>query len=232
MILDKDFTIRTFFLVLQAIPITLKIVLIVLIVSIVGGFLVALGRIRGGILGKILAIYVSFIRGTPVMVQIYLLYRAIPTVLGNYFMKHNIHIDVYGISGMTYAYVIFSMCMIAFLSEMFRGGLNAIDKGQLEAAKAIGLSNFQGYRRIILPQAIVNCLPVLCTNVTGLVKMSSLAFALGVAEIMGVAKTQGAKYTCYLEAYLIIAILYVVINLLIELIFKLIEKRVSRYHKL
>lgn len=125
-----------------------------------------------------------------------------------------------------------SFGMIPVMSEMFRGALEAIDKGQLEAAKAIGLSIIQGYRRIILPQAIVNSLPVLCTNITGLVKLSSLAFAVSVFENMGIAKTEGAKFTCYVEAYLIIAVLYVAINLSIELLFKMIEKKIRIYHPL
>ena len=70
---------------------------------------------------------------------------------------------------------------------------------------------------------------MLCTNITGLVKLSSLAFAVSVFEIMGIAKTEGAKYTCYVEAYLIIAVLYVALNLGIEVIFKLVEKRIKIY---
>ena len=140
--------------------------------------------------------------------------------------------DIYNIKGITYAYVIFSLATIPVMSEMFRGALAAIDKGQLEAAKSIGLSSITAYRRIVMPQAIVYSLPILCTNVTGLVKMSSLAFSLSVFEITAIAKTEGAKHTCYVEAYLIIAVMYVAINLTIELIFKIIEKRVKRYHVL
>lgn len=231
--LNREFIKETFPLVLQGVPVTIKLVLIVLVISLVLGFLVAVARNKeNSVLAKILAVYVSFARGTPIMVQIYIVYTALPTVIARSFQEKGIGFDIYSVKGITYAYFIFSFGMIAVMSEMFRGSLSAIDKGQLEAAKSIGLSTLQGYRRIVMPQAIVYSLPVLCTNVTGLVKMSSFAFAMSVFEITAIAKTQGAKYTCYVEAYLIIAVMYVVINLTIELIFKLIEKRVSRYHVL
>lgn len=232
--LNTDFIKETFFLVLHGIPVTLRLVAVVLLISLPLGFVIAILRKKEkGLVARLMAFYVSFARGTPTMVQIYLLYTALPTVLARFYQEHNIHLDPYAMSGMTYAYLIFALGGTApVMSEMFRGGLGAIDKGQLEAAKSIGLSTFRAYERIVMPQVVVHILPVLCTNVTGLVKMSSLAFSLSVFEITAIAKTQGAKYTCYVEAYLIIAVVYVAINLLIELAFKLIEKRARRYHTL
>lgn len=111
---------------------------------------------------------------------------------------------------------------------MFRGGLKAIDKGQHEAAQTVGMTEFQAYRRIILPQVVEHCLPVFCNQVTGLVKMSSLAFAFGVPEITALAKNNASRNLGYVEAYFVIAIFYIVINLGIELLFKLIEKRIKQ----
>ncbi len=230
---DVEFLKNTFFIVLTGIPLTFKLCAVVLIISLIFGFLVAIGRKnKNSPLARILSLYVSFARGTPIMVQIYLLYTAFPTVIARTVNEKGWNFDIYSIKGITYAYVIFSFSMIPIMSEMFRGALAAIDKGQLEAAKSVGLSSVTAYRRIVMPQAIVYSLPVLCTNITGLVKMSSLAFSLSVFEITAIAKTEGAKHTCYVEAYLIIAVMYVVINLTIELIFKIIEKRVKRYHVL
>ena len=230
---DVKFLKSTFPIVMAGIPLTFKLVFIVLSISLILGFLVAIGRKnKKSVLAKILAFYVSFARGTPIMVQIYLLYTALPTVVARAANENGWSFNIYNIKGITYAYVIFSLATIPVMSEMFRGALAAIDKGQLEAAKSIGLSSITAYRRIVMPQAIVYSLPILCTNVTGLVKMSSLAFSLSVFEITAIAKTEGAKHTCYVEAYLIIAVMYVAINLTIELIFKIIEKRVKRYHVL
>ena len=195
---DVKFLKSTFPIVMAGIPLTFKLVFIVLSISLILGFLVAIGRKnKKSVLAKILAFYVSFARGTPIMVQIYLLYTALPTVVARAANENGWSFNIYNIKGITYAYVIFSLATIPVMSEMFRGALAAIDKGQLEAAKSIGLSSITAYRRIVMPQAIVYSLPILCTNVTGLVKMSSLAFSLSVFEITAIAKTEGAKHTCY-----------------------------------
>ena len=136
MSLNTEFIYNTFFLVLKGVPVTMKIVGVVLLISLFLGFLFAVVRTNSnGIFSKILGVYVSFARGTPVMVQIYLIYTALPTVLAPYFKEKGIAFDVYSIKGMTYAYFIFSFGMIPVMSEMFRGALSSIDKGQLEAAK-------------------------------------------------------------------------------------------------
>jgi L-cystine transport system permease protein len=231
--LDHNFIKNTFIAVLAGVPVTFKLIFVVLLFSIPLGFVVAIVRMnKSGVLSKIFSVYVSFIRGTPAMVQIYLLYNALPVVIMRFFQEKGIGIDVYGIKGMTYAYFILTATYIAVMSESFRGGLSAVDKGQLEAAKSIGLTPFQGYYRIVIPQAMANILPVLANNVTGLVKMSSLVFAMSVFDITAIAKTEGARHTTYVEAYLVIAVMYITLNLTIELIFKLLEKRIKEYHAL
>lgn len=233
MVFHPDKLLTTFIAALSGIPVTFEIILITLLISIPIAFLVALARVRtNGIGAKLLKVYVSIIRGTPAIVQIYLLHLALPFVIARYCKEHEINFDVYAIPGMATLLFIFILIYIAILSEMFRGGLTAIDKGQLEAAKAIGLSTFQGYVRIVIPQVAVYTLPVMCTMVTGLVKLSSLSYALSVADITSIAQVEGFKYGAYLEAYLVIAVIYVVINLLIEFAFKQLEKKVSIYHKL
>ncbi|MBO4547292.1 MAG: ABC transporter permease subunit, partial [Treponema sp.] len=81
------------------------------------------------------------------------------------------------------------------------------------------------YRRIILPQVVKHCLPVLCTYATGIVKMSSLAFVFGVPEVTALAKTSASRNLGYVEAYFVIAIFYIALNIGIEWLFKLIERR-------
>ena len=101
-------------------------------------------------------------------------------------------------------------------------------KGQHEAAQTVGMTEFQAYRRIILPQVVEHCMSVLCNQVTGIVKMSSLAFAFGVPEITALAKNNASRNLGYVEAYFVIVIFYIVLNLGIELLFKLIEKRIKQ----
>jgi L-cystine transport system permease protein len=231
--LNIEFMKVTFVKVLAGIPVTGKLVVVTLLITIPLGFIIAILRQNSkSIVSKILGVYISFARGTPTMVHIYLLYTALPLAVAKHSQEVGSSFTLYNIKGMIFAYIILSFGMLAIMAETFRAGLLAVDKGQLESARATGLSTFQGYRRIVIPQAFVNILPIMCNNVTGLVKMSSLVFAVSVFEITGIAKIEGAKFTCYVEAYLIIAVFYVVINLLIELIFKLIEKKVHLYHSL
>lgn len=229
---DFKFARETFFLSLKGVPVTFEIVGIVLFFAMIIGFLVAVGREnQRSVHAKLLELYVSFIRGTPFMVQTYLFYIAVPTVVQKILFDHNINFNVNVIKGFWYAYVLLILYFSAIISEMFRAGLSAIDKGQLEAALTSGLSKFQAYRRIVLPQVLIHCLPVMCTYVTGLVKMSSLAFAFSVFEITAIAKTHASRSLSYVESYTVIAVLYVAINLSIEGIFKIIEKKVVKIHK-
>ncbi len=229
---DLKFALETFLLSLKGIPVTFEIVCIVLFFALIIGFFVAVGRENPRTIhAKLLELYVSFIRGTPFIVQTYLFYIAVPTVVQKILFEHHIDFNVNVIKGFWYAYVLLILYFSAIISEMFRAGLSAIDKGQLEAALTSGLSKFQAYRRIILPQVMVHCLPVLCTYVTGLVKMSSLAFAFGVFEITAIAKTNASRSLSYVESYTVIAILYIAINLSIERIFKILEKKFSGFKK-
>lgn len=225
---DWNFAGDTIITAFRGLPVTLLIVVIVLFFSFIFGFLVALGRQdEQTVLAKILSVYVSFIRGTPFMVQTYLFYIAIPTVIQKIIFEKNINFNINVIKGYWYAYILLIFYFTVLLSEMFRGGLKAIDKGQKEAALSVGMTSFQAYSRIILPQVVEHCLPVLCNQVTGLVKMSSLAFAFGVPEITALAKNNASRNLGYVEAYFVIAVFYILLNLGIELLFKLMEKRIA-----
>ena len=223
---DWKFAGQTILIAFRGLPITLEIVFIVFGLSFFLGFFVAVGRQNKSSFGaKFLTAYVSFIRGTPFMVQTYLLYIAIPTAIQQVLFEKNIHFNVNVIKGYWYAYIILILYFTALMSEMFRAGLSAINKGQLDAAYSIGLTKRQSYRRIIFPQVVEHCLPVLCTYVTGIVKMSSLAFVFGVPEITALSKNNASRNLGYVEAYFVIAVFYILMNMGIEWIFKKIERR-------
>ena len=223
---DMNFALQTILIALRGLPITLEIVFIVFALSFILGFLVAVGREnKSSLKAKFLTAYVSFIRGTPFMVQTYLLYIAIPTAVQQALFEKNIHFNVNVIKGYWYAYTILVLYFTALMSEMFRAGLSAVNKGQLDAAYSVGLTKRQSYRRIIFPQVVEHCLPVLCTYVTGIVKMSSLAFVFGVPEITALSKNNASRNLGYVEAYFVIAVFYILMNIGIEWIFKQIERR-------
>ena len=227
--LDYDFMKHTFFLALQGVPVALKITLVTLLISIPFGFLIAIIRNNNKhrILSKILAVYVSYNRGTPMIVQIYIIYNMLPFLIFDICKSLHINFDIYSVNNIVYAYVVFSLSYIAFLSEAFRSGLGTVHKGQYEAAMVVGMSHFQSYRRIIVPQAITALLPILCTNITGLIKMTSLSFSMAIFDITAIAKVEASSKLCFIEAYLDITVIYVVLCLIVELIFKVIEAKVK-----
>ena len=223
---DWKFAWQTILTAFKGLPVTLEIVTIVFSLSFFLGFFVAVARQnKKSFEAKFLTGYVSFIRGTPFMVQTYLFYIAIPTTIQQVLFEKKINFNVNVIKGYWYAYIILVLYFTALMSEMFRAGLSAINKGQLEAAYSVGLTKRQAYRRIVFPQVVEHCLPVLCTYVTGIVKMSSLAFVFGVPEITALSKTSASRNLGYVEAYFVIAVFYILMNIGIEWIFKSIERR-------
>lgn len=233
MVFHPKVIIPTFIEALSGIPITLLICVITLVVALPLAFLAAVARQqRKGPGPALLKLYNAFIRGTPAIVLIYLVEQVFRFRISQYCKENNIDFDAYSIPGIVVLIVLLILIYIALLSEMFRGGLEATDKGQLEAARAVGMKSVQAYTRIIIPQVVVKTLPIMCTMVTGLIKLSALSFELSVRDITAIAQIEGFKHGAYLEAYLVIAVIYMAINLLIELIFKMLEKKVSVYHKL
>ncbi len=231
MILDFKFMVDTFLLALSGIPTTLALTFGTLVVSVPLGFLIAVvnrNRVPG--LSLIARLYISFVRGTPVILLIFLIYNSLPNLLFNLFKAWHIsNIDIYSVNNIFYAFAIFIITETAVLAEVFRSALSTVNKGQLEAAWSVGLTSLQAYRRIIIPQALVSAMPVLCSSTTDLIKMTSLAFTMTVLDITAIAKIQASMQLSYIEAYLDIFLLYLIIITVVEKLFKLAENRLKKY---
>lgn len=229
-LLNYEFLIDTFFVALSGVPITLLVTVVALAIAIPLGFLLALSRINEvPILNRLTKIYVSFVRGTPVIIQIFVLYSVIPIILNGVFEKYNINYEVYDVNPLWYAYIIFSFNTAATLVEVFRSALKTVNKGQLEAAYSVGLTSVQGYRRIIIPQMLVSALPNLCTATVNLIKATSLGYAISLQEITLKAKVAANLGYNYLEAYIDIFIVYLILCIAVEQLFKWWEKRLRRF---
>lgn len=233
MVLNYEFMRETFVASFRGIPITLFITAVSLLCAMPLGLIMAL--VRDGekhkIWKMIFDVYASFIRGVPMIVQIMLMYVVFPDILKLIADVLHISIDIYGIPNLVYAMLLFVLWTTSFLSETFRAGLHTVDKGQLEAAVSNGLTEFQGYVRIVIPQVLTNMLPVLCTNTNTLIKMTSLSFAMSVVEITGIAKIAAGNNLCYVEAYLVTALIYIIICFTVESIFKYAERHISKKYK-
>lgn len=229
-LINVDFLIDTFFVALSGVPVALLVTCVSLIIAVPLGFLLALTRINEiPVLKNITKIYVSFVRGTPVIIQIFVLYSSIPLLLDGIFKKYNIDYAIYDVNPLWYAYIIFSFNTAAVLSEVFRSALQTVPKGQLEAAHSVGLTTAQAYRHIVIPQALVAALPNLCTATINLIKATSLGYAISLQEITLKAKVAANVGYNYLEAYIDIFIVYLILCMTVEYLFKLSERRLSRY---
>lgn len=224
--MDIQYIISTFLKTLAGVPATLGIMLVSIILSFFPALFLALGRhykVKG--VTSFSIIYLAFIRSTPQILLILFFYSLFPSLLNNLFKGTGI--NVFNIPPIAYAFVIFSLMTIGSLSEIIRSAILTVDKGQLEAAQAIGLTNSQAYIRIIFPQALRSALPNLCNLVINLVKGTSLVFVMTVKDITAIAKVEAAYGYQYFESYLVIFLMYILICGLIQFLFNKLENYVK-----
>jgi len=193
-----------------------------LLISVLG---IALGLVIGTLicaaalskqiwLRRFAGLWVSFLRGVPLLVQLLLFYYLLP-VIG---------IDV---PAMVAAVVTIGVCASAYISEIWRGAINALPKGQTEAATAIGMGPRDIWIRIILPQAVRLSLPALINELILLVKVSSLVSVVGILELTRASQAQAATTFRPLEVYLAAACIYLLINLFLAALGRYLEHRMA-----
>ena len=214
-IFDFKFMIEIIPSILKGVPYTIGIAVVSFVIGIGIGLAGALFKIyKVPVMNKITGIYVSFIRGTPLVVLIKLI---------NY--KFGTHIDISWIPAVVFMFIAYSLNAGAYLTESIRAAIEAIDKGQLEAAQSVGMTMPQAMIRIVLPQAAKISLPVFANFFIGLLKDTSLAFTAAVPEIMGQAKIQAGRASRFFESYIDAALIYWIICIILERILAIIEKR-------
>ena len=227
---DIKFLFRTFFLIWKAVPTTLLITVVSLALGGIIGFFIALARVnKVKVLSQIVRAYVSIIRGTPVVLQILVIYSVVPSLLNVILKASGSTMNIFDLNPIIYAFIVFSLNMAGTLSEVFRSALLTVNKGQLEAGLTTGLTLSQTYKRIIIPQALTAAIPNLCNASVGLIKNTSLAFMMTVRDITAVAKIEASYGYNYVEAYLDILVIYVIICSLVQFLFKKWERRSSTY---
>lgn len=230
--INLEFMRETFFLALGGVPVTLKITGVALFFGLLLGFLLALARVyKIKILSPVVAGYVSLIRGTPTVLQVLLVYSVVPSLLNTLVKRLGWQLNVFDINPVLYAYVVFGVNTTALLTEIFRSALLAVSKTQLEAALSVGLTPFWAYVRIIVPQAVEKALPNICTTTVNLLKGTSLAFMMSVADVTAIAKTQAAFGYNYLEAYADIFVIYILLCGGVQILFYFIERRLTQHRR-
>lgn len=224
--MDLNYIVNTFLVTLKGIPVTLIIMAVAILLSFIPALLLALGQIyKVWGVRTFSVIYLAFIRATPPILLILFFYSLFPSLLNQIFKSLGSQVDVFKFNPLYYAFIIYSLMTIGSLSEILRSAILTVDKGQLEAAQAIGLTNFQAYRRIVFPQALRSALPNLANLVINLVKGTSLVFVMTVKDITALAKIEASHSYQYSESYLVIFVIYLIICGLIQWIFRGFEKR-------
>lgn len=224
--MDLNYIVNTFLVTLKGIPVTLIIMVVAILLSFIPALLLALGQIykvRG--VRTFSVVYLAFIRATPPILLILFFYSLFPSLLNQIFKSLGSQVDVFKFNPLYYAFIIYSLMTTGSLSEILRSAILTVDKGQLEAAQAIGLTNFQAYRRIVFPQALRSALPNLANLVINLVKGTSLVFVMTVKDITALAKIEASHSYQYSESYLVIFVIYLIICGLIQWMFRGLEKR-------
>lgn len=187
------------------------------------GLLAGLGRISRNVLTRTIAItYVEFIRGVPTLVLLFTLALVIvPEAL------RFLGIDVSAISMTTRGIAALSIIYGAFLAEVFRAGIESVAKGQMEAARSLGMNYRQAMRHIILPQAVRNILPALGNDFIAMLKDSSLLSVLAIREITQMGRLHAGATFRFRETYLVLTFLYLMMTISLSLLLRWYERRIS-----
>ncbi|MGO3055747.1 MAG: amino acid ABC transporter permease [Halomonas sp.] len=187
---------------LSYLPLTLQMATIAMLLALVLACLLAVIRVtRVPLLNGFALLFISFFRGTPLLVQLFLFYYGLPQLVE----------ALVSINGVTAAIMGLTLHFSAYMAESIRAAIVGIDRSQTEAALSIGMTQPQLMRRIILPQATRVATPTLMNYFIDIIKATSLAFTLGVTELMGATQKEAASSFLYLEAFLLVAVIYWVV---------------------
>jgi len=183
--------------------------------GLVGGVLLALGRVYGNKpIYWVSTAYVQFVRGTPVLVQLFLIYYGLPVF--------EIRLD-----SLTAAILGLGLNSAAYQAEYFRGAIQSISRGQMLAARAIGMTNLQAIRYIVLPQALRIVIPPWSNELIYTLKYSSVAFIIGAPELMATGQIIASRNFRYFEVFLIVACIYLVCVLVISKLLDIAEHKLK-----
>jgi polar amino acid transport system permease protein len=211
----KDPYDQIFKVVVKGAPLTFGVTAGAILGSIILGLFTGLGQIaRGRVLNLIAGVYVELIRGIPLLVQLIFIYFA----LGKFF-----HLD-----GFPAAVIALSICYGAYMGEIFRAGIQAIPKGQMEAALALGMTRGQAMRLIILPQTMKIIIPAIGNEFIAMLKDSSLVSVIALRDILRRGREHVSRTFLSLETYAMVALVYLVITLVLSKLVANMEDRMNQ----
>ena len=183
---------------------------------------------KNWMLKSISATYIEFIRGTPVYVQILIIYFGLSKI-GIEFPNADWLDPVIGMnfSDFMSCVITLSINSAAYVAEIIRAGIQAVDKGQLEAARSLGMKHSLAMKEIILPQAIKNILPALGNEFVTIIKESSIVAVIGIADLMFKAKIISGKNAMPFMPYIVVAIVYFILTFTLSKLMAILERRMK-----
>ncbi|WP_411842816.1 amino acid ABC transporter permease [Salinicoccus sp. HZC-1] len=215
--------------IVKVVPKTLFLALVILILSfILGAMLTYIQSLNIPVVKQIIAVLQSFLRGTPNVVLLYLVYYSLPLVVTSFLSLFGVGFDPASLNSAAVVIVTFSICYSVFQSEIIRGALHSLDKDQIEAAQSLGYSTSQTLRKVIIPQVMTEALPDTMNAFLIIIKALSLAFLVTVVDIFAQARLVGAQTFSYLEAFVAAALVYWVICVALTYVVNKLENRMRR----
>lgn len=183
----------------------------------IGAILAVIYTLNNKFINSIIRIYVSFYRGTPLLMQLFLFYYGLPMIFEILLVIPKMEA------------LMFCMALngSAYVCESIRGAIEGVDKGQYEASIAFGMTHYEAMRKIIIPQAAVAAVPTLTSTFLDLIKMSSIGMTVGIQELTGKAQLITATLYNAFETYLIAILIYWVLSIVFEQFQKWIEHKIS-----
>jgi putative amino-acid transport system permease protein len=208
-VLNVEYMLGLVPVLLGYLPLTLHRAGVGMVLALILACLFAVVRVlRIPVLNQLTIVFISFFRGTPLLVQLFLFYYGLPQLVSALTV----------IDGVTATIMGLTMHFSAYMAESIRAAIVGVDRSQTEAALSIGMTNGQLMRRIVLPQATRVALPTLMNYFIDMIKATSLAFTLGVTELMGATQKEAAGSFLYFEAFIVAAIMYwIVVEMLSKL---------------
>ena len=198
-VLNVEYMVGLIPVLLGYLPLTLQLAGTGMVLALILACLFAVVRVlRIPVLNPLAIVFISFFRGTPLLVQLFLFYYGLPQLVSALTVIDGITATIMGLT----------MHFSAYMAESIRAAIIGVDRSQTEAALSIGMTNGQMMRRIVLPQATRVALPTLMNYFIDMIKATSLAFTLGVTELMGATQKEAAGSFLYFEAFIVAAIMY------------------------
>lgn len=218
-VLNVEYMVGLIPVLLGYLPLTLKLAGTGMVLALILSCLLAVVRVLAiPVVNQLTILFISFFRGTPLLVQLFLFYYGLPQLFSSLTVIDGITATIMGLT----------MHFSAYMAESIRAAITGVDRSQTEAALSIGMTNGQMMRRIVLPQATRVALPTLMNYFIDMIKATSLAFTLGVTELMGATQKEAAGSFLYFEAFIVAAVIYWIVMEMLSKLQHYLEIRLNR----